>query len=113
MGLVSFSLGTGLSLVRDAVDEGGDGEVLNGFLLGKGRMVIMVGVMVVVWWRVKVGLRWVVLCWACEGGGDRLVVVDWCDEVVVTRKIFEEMCMVICEDRTDLGYDLGGDNVFV
>ncbi|GKB24472.1 hypothetical protein Tco_0863873 [Tanacetum coccineum] len=36
-----------------------------------------------------------------------------CDEVVVARKLFEEMCMVICEDRTDLGYDLGGDNVFV
>ncbi|GJS61498.1 hypothetical protein Tco_0656282 [Tanacetum coccineum] len=67
------------------MDEGGDGEVLNGFLLGKGRMVIMVGVMVVV----------------------------WCDEVVVARKLFEEMCMVICEDGTHLGYDLGGDNVFV
>ncbi|GKA28739.1 hypothetical protein Tco_0714984 [Tanacetum coccineum] len=89
-------------ITRVAVSRREDGD--NGWGYGGG---------VVVWWRVKVGLRWVVLCWAREGGGDRLVVVDWCDEVVVARKLFEEMCMVICEDRTDLGYDLGGDNVFV
>ncbi|GKE77602.1 hypothetical protein Tco_1543722, partial [Tanacetum coccineum] len=46
-------------------------------------------------------------------GGFEVGGVGTCDEVVVARKLFEETCMVICEDKTDMGYDLGGDNVFV